>query len=207
MKIKSIEINNYKSFYGKHLIKIDKKNAFIYGENGSGKSSLFYAMKDFIQSSMEAIDLNEVENIFIPLGKKGNCSIKVKLQPRSDGHPNSIQDYELKAAAKNTNSDTTIKDAYTLKSFLTYKNLLDIHHVTKGDEINLFKLLVNGVLKHFKYTLTGGKELGQLWQEVQNLLLRETGIAYNTPAKKRDVDNALDIFNNAFKQLFEYSGL
>lgn len=202
MKIKSIEINNYKSFYGKHLIKIGKKNAFIYGENGSGKSSLFYALKDFVQSSMETIDLNEVENIFLPVSKKGNCSINVKLQPSPGGHPNSVKEYDLKVATKNTNSDAIIKDAYTLKSFLTYKNLLDIHHLKNGDAINLFNLLVNGVLKHFKYTLTGGKELGELWQDVQVLLLRETGIAYNTPAKKRDVDNALDIFNAAFQQLF-----
>lgn len=47
MKIKTIEIKNYKAFYGKHTIKIDGKNVFIYGENGSGKSSLYYALKDF----------------------------------------------------------------------------------------------------------------------------------------------------------------
>lgn len=202
MKIKSIELNNYKSFYGKHLIKIGRKNAFIYGENGSGKSSLFYALIDLVQSSMETIDLNEVENIFLPVGKKGNCSINVKLQPSPGGHPNSVKEYDLKVATKNTNSDAIIKDAYTLKGFLTYKNLLDIHHLKKGDEINLFNLLVNGVLKHFKYTLTGGKELGELWQTVQELLGRETGVAYNIVQKKRDVDSALEIFNDAFKQLF-----
>ena len=29
MKIKSIEINNYKAFYGKHRIAINRKNVFI----------------------------------------------------------------------------------------------------------------------------------------------------------------------------------
>ena len=72
---------------------------------------------------METIDLNEVENIFLPIGKKGNCHINDKLQPSPGGHPNSVKDYELKVTTKNTNSgtDSTIKDAYTLKSFLTYK--------------------------------------------------------------------------------------
>jgi predicted ATPase len=36
MKIEAIEINNYKAFYGKHLIDVKGKNLFIYGENGSG---------------------------------------------------------------------------------------------------------------------------------------------------------------------------
>ena len=80
--------------------------------------------------------------------------------------------------------------------------MLDIHHLKKGDEINLFNLLVNGVLKHFKYTLTGGKELGELWQDVQDILKRETGVAYNGPRKKRDFETALVLFNTAFRQLF-----
>lgn len=207
MKIKTIEINNYKAFYGKHKIAIDKKNVFIYGENGSGKSSLYYALKDFFQSSMEVINLTNVENIFLPVHKKGNCFIKVKFQPKPGELPNTVIDFELKTNSKTTNSatDTTIKDANHLKSFLTYKNLLDIHHLKKDDEIDLFNLLVNGVLKHFKYTLTGGIEFGELWQNVLDLLELQTGTTYNTPQKKRDVDAALLIFNNAFKQLFEPS--
>ncbi|RIJ45493.1 ATP-binding cassette domain-containing protein [Maribellus luteus] len=204
MKIKTIEINNYKAFYGKHKIKINKRNVFIYGENGSGKSSLYYALKDFVQSSMETINLNEVENIFIPGSKQGNCFVNVKLQPRPGGNPTTVQEYKFGMVTTNTNlaTDTTIKDIYHLKSFLTYKSLLDIHHLKKNDEIDLFNLLVNGVLKHFKYALTGGKELGELWNDVKILIAKETDSSYNTPRKKRDVDAALTSFNDAFSQLF-----
>ncbi len=47
MKIETIEINNYKAFYDKYKINVAGKNLFIYGENGSGKSSLYYALKDY----------------------------------------------------------------------------------------------------------------------------------------------------------------
>jgi predicted ATP-binding protein involved in virulence len=40
MKIDRIEIVNYKAFIGTHEILVKGKNLFIYGENGSGKSSL-----------------------------------------------------------------------------------------------------------------------------------------------------------------------
>lgn len=132
-------------------------------------------------------------------------SITVKFQPNRAGEARRVEEYNFTTDTRNTNSssDSTIKDAYHLKSFLTYKNLLDIHHLKKNDEINLFNLLVNGVLKHFKYTLTGGKELGALWKEVQDLIKKETDITYNTPRKKRDVDAALTSFNNAFSQLFK----
>jgi len=81
VRIQSIEITNYKAFYGTQTISVNGKNLFIYGENGSGKSSLYYALKDFFQSSIEDIDLNTLENIFIPRTDKGKISIKVSFRP------------------------------------------------------------------------------------------------------------------------------
>jgi predicted ATPase len=135
MKIKTIEINNYKAFYGEQKINVGGKNLFIYGENGSGKSSLYYALKDFFQSSMEDINLNELENIFIEEDKKGNSYIKVTFNPNSENiHKN--QKFKLTAATKDTDSNTatSIRDANKLKSFLTYKHLLEIHHIQKGSQ-------------------------------------------------------------------------
>ena len=204
MKIKSVEIKNYKAFYGKHTIKIGGKNVFIYGENGSGKSSLYYALKDFFQSSIESIDMAAVDNIFLKDAEKGKNYIKVKFQPNKDGQKR-VAAYELTATGKTTDKagDTSIRDANKLKSFLTYKHLLDIHHIKKDGEIDLFDLLVKGVLKHFKYTLTGGKELGELWGEVETLIAKETGSSYRIDQKRKDVNAALKAFNDAFKQLFK----
>lgn len=91
MKIQKIELTNYKAFLGTHTIKVGGKNVFIYGENGSGKSSLYYAMKDFFQSSSEDIDLEEVENAFVAEDKKGKTAIKITFKPNSTGqhHPKS----------------------------------------------------------------------------------------------------------------------
>ena len=203
MKIKTIEINNYKAFYGEQKINVGGKNLFIYGENGSGKSSLYYALKDFFQSSMEAIDLNNLENIFIEEDKKGNSYINVTFNPNSENEYRN-QKFQLTATTKNTDSatETSIRDANKLKSFLTYKHLLGIHHIQKGSQIDLFNLLVNGVLKHFRYTLTSGKELGELWQTVENNIAKATDHSYNLTQKKKDVNAALKIFNDAFSELF-----
>ena len=81
MKIQSIEITNYKAFLGKHTLNIGGKNVFIYGENGSGKSSLYYALKDFFQSSNESIGFAPLENIFIKEAQRGSGKIEVKLKP------------------------------------------------------------------------------------------------------------------------------
>lgn len=204
MKIQSIDIKNYKAFYGEHTLKLSGKNVFIYGENGSGKSSLYYALKDFFQSSIENIDMEAVENIFLEESEKGDNFIKVKFKPNKDGD-NRAKTYKLTANGKDTDdaSDASIRDANTLKSFLTYKHLLDVHHIKKDGDINLFDLLVKGVLKHFKYTLTNGKELGEMWADIETLIQKETGQQYRIDQKKKDVNTALKEFNEAFSQLFK----
>ena len=53
MRITKIEIKNFRAFYGEYLIDLYKagKNLLVYGENGSGKTSLYQALKFFLESS------------------------------------------------------------------------------------------------------------------------------------------------------------
>lgn len=206
MKIKKVEIKDYKAFYGKYTIEPDGKNLFVYGENGSGKSSFYYALKDFFQSSNETLNYDETENIFLTKSEKGKGFIEITFNPDKDGNSNNKK-YFLKKNSKDTYiaGDTSIRDAIKLKSFLTYKHLLNIHHIEKNNEIDLFDLLLKGVLKHFKsVAVTGSKELGELWTDVENAIDKPTeGHTYNITQKKTDVDKAIADFNNAFKKLFQ----
>ncbi|NTU74181.1 AAA family ATPase, partial [Candidatus Roizmanbacteria bacterium] len=203
MRIQTIEITDYKVFLESEKINVGGKNLFIYGENGSGKSSLYYALKDFFQSSIEDIDLSELENIFISEEKKGGTSVKVTFAMLEQGM-RKTKSYELSALKNDTrtSNDTSIRDANKLKSFLTYKHLLDIHHLKKQHSINLFDLLVKGVLKHFKYSLTFGRELGEIWEEVESIIAKPTGREYPISKKKIEVNAALKVFNEAFGELF-----
>lgn len=204
MKIDRIEITNYKAFMGTHEIRMNGKNLFIYGENGSGKSSLYFALKDFFQASIEDIDLSELENVFVAGDQKGKTAIRIDFKPDYQGN-NTPGHYSFTQTEKHLgdNGDTSIRDANRLKSFLTYKHLLDIHHLKKKDEINLFPLLVNGVLKHFKFALTQGKELGELYTDLERLIKQPTGREFTKIQKKSVVDSALKGFNEAFGELFK----
>jgi len=204
MKIQTIEITNYKAFLGTEPLKIGCKNIFIYGENGSGKSSLYYALKDFFQSSVEAIDFTTLENIFIDEADQGSGKIKVTLKP-DGGRPRDEKHYHASTAGHDHGvaADTLIRDANKLKSFLTYKHLLVIHHLKKGDTINLFDTLVKGVLSHFKYALTNGKELGELWTELNDEVAKPTDRTYPINKKRAAVNTVLKQFNDAFGELFK----
>lgn len=196
MKIKTITINKYKAFRKEEKIPIDEKNVFIYGENGSGKSSFYHALKDFFQSSIEPIDMISLRNYTLSDGLT-DCSVEVEF---TGGVKNILNDL-----TKDTNT-IPITDANRLKSFLTYKHLLGIHNVKISQEIDVFELVVNGVLKHFKSaTITGGVELGVLWNDLNN----EQGKGYGTGKqfyyarqKKASVEIKAGAFNNAINKLF-----
>lgn len=70
MRIIRIEIKNFCAFYNHHIIKLaksgqrGKSNLLIYGENGSGKSSLLLAIKYLLESGINNLNFNNYLNIF-----------------------------------------------------------------------------------------------------------------------------------------------
>jgi len=195
MKINNIIINKYKSFKRAETIPVDGKNLFIYGENGAGKSSFYYALKDFFQSSVEPIPMTNLRNMFLGDGLT-DCSIEVEFE----GGTKNI----LNENTKDTNTPAII-DANRLKSFITYKHLLAVHNIKIDKKINVFDLLINGVLKHFKASFTGGVELGELWNDVVVESKKTTGTGkdfHYKRQKKASVERKALKFNTALNALF-----
>jgi len=196
MKIKNITINKYKSFKKKETIPVEEKNVFIYGENGSGKSSFYYALKDFFQSSIEEIQMSDLRNMFLNDGKT-DCFIEVEFE----GGTKNI----LNEKTKNTENQPII-EANRLKSFITYKHLLEVHNIKIDKKINVFDLLIKGVLKHYKSsTITGDVELGKLWDNVVSETKKTTGVNkdfHYKRQKKASVEKKAIKFNKALNALF-----
>jgi len=196
MKIQNLTINKYKAFQRSEDIAVGGKNVFIYGENGSGKSSVYYALKDFFQSSVENINMANLRNLYLTDGET-DCSIEVEF----DGNAK----FTLNESTKTTNT-ASITDCNRLKSFITYKHLLGVHNVKLKDELNVFNLIINGVLKHFKsQTITGGIELGELWKDVLEESQKSYGKGqafYYARQKKASVEHKAIAFNNALNKLF-----
>ena len=63
IKINRIKISNYKFFYGDFEMEFKGKNVLVYGENGSGKSSIFQAFKYLAKSKFDGI--SKEQNIFL----------------------------------------------------------------------------------------------------------------------------------------------
>ncbi|MBR07894.1 MAG: hypothetical protein CMP48_09415 [Rickettsiales bacterium] len=165
MRITDIHICNYKAFYGDHHISLDKdgKNLMLFGENGSGKSSLYTALLNFFLASVQKVQVDE--NIFIPTSKKGTANIKVTICESADASKKT--EYELtKINGEIVAGDKIdIADANKIKGFFDYRKLLRTHMGHK-DQVDLFDILVNDILNHAVNRFTK-KEIGAEWKAIK----------------------------------------
>ena len=64
-RISKLTLKNFKFFYGSVEIPFDRKNVLLYGENGSGKSSIYWALYTFLQSVFKT-DPAQITKYFDP---------------------------------------------------------------------------------------------------------------------------------------------
>lgn len=197
MRITDIRIKNYRAFYGEHHISLDKdgKNLMLYGENGSGKSSLFTALKDFFLSSTQKLNIVE-ENIFIPDSQKGTASIKLTL--RESAESSSSTDFELTAANKEiiSTDKSLIINANKVKGFFDYRSLLETH-LNHTDSVNIFKILNENILPH-AINRFNNNEIGNDWRAVNHFLRLRKGWRV-----VENLHNSTDTFSKGFKLLIQ----
>ena len=165
MKITKIEIKNFRAFYGTYQIDLHKagKNLLIYGENGSGKTSLYKAIELFLDSSENAaIDFKDYQNIFN--ADKGYIKLHLRTNPASNEHV-----YEWSDDVKET-VDPPIVNASKSKGFLDYKALLHTHYLHyENDTVNVFDLLIENLLANV-INDSSGQSLAEEWQNISEQL-------------------------------------
>lgn len=163
MKIIEIEIKNFRGFYSAHPIKFGRtgKNVLIYGENGSGKSSLFQALKQFLSSHRNGLNFSDYRNIFSDPNQDGYIKLTC----------DNGQSYEWSTSRADTNAPE-ILGGYKFSGFLEYRDILKTHYLTPNENrVNLFDLLVSTLLEDIQNPFTSGSSsitFGQQWSNLKN---------------------------------------
>ena len=185
MRITEIEIKNFKAFYGTYRINLHKagKNLLVYGENGSGKSSLFFALKLFLESGDNPSHRFENDqNIFIA------DAGYIKLCLRADQGAKQYT-YEWSESVRETD-DELIIEASKAMGFLDYKSLLETHYLHhESDTVNVFNLLVETLLANTVSTLTN-RPLADDWAAIQPPFPRR-----NAKSQIATLESRIEIFN------------
>lgn len=166
MKITKITLNNFQAFKYECTIELPKgKNLLLYGENGSGKSSLFQAL-NLCLSPPTAI--GQHKNIFVTTNDN---SVKLeiddgsKLEWGETSHPY---------------TQALIVEASKTKGFLDYGALLETYFVhRKKDSVNIFDLLIKNLLANIQNPIT--KELfGNEWKQIEREVPKRKSSSHTT---------------------------
>lgn len=139
MWITEIRMKNYRAFAEEVVVKIPEgKHLLVYGENGSGKSSLFRGVRGLLRSSSAMFNEVFEKNVFSG-SEDGIVSFITSDEQKYD--------FSLVDQYSNTGGVSDLLLASKIGSFLDYKRLLPIYQ-GGGDEEgkNVFDLIVRSVL-------------------------------------------------------------
>ena len=206
MKIKTLSLTDFRAFPGPHpaTFELDGKNLLVYGENGSGKSSLFHALDGFFSPDQPA-NLVELRNSFSKAGI-GSVRVEVGFDDNTSaawhiGGAVALHSYPITSVigpipkAVHPGHDrplnASVTEAAKFSAVLDYRSLLNTNFKHEDKVINLFQLAVNGFLASY-VDLATNKTIAQLWAAV---LVSKPG--RNTANTTVACFNACSAFNNA----------
>lgn len=196
MKIAKFGIKDFRAFPSPESYEFDLgatgKNLLLYGENGSGKSSLFLAFVEYFNLNPAARPFASFKNKFSGNALRSFVDGSVKLQ-FIDG-----TDLEWPYFGLRPTADPRIADAALRKAFLDYRSLLKTSFVEGPLSSRLFALSVELLLRNVPVTLRGEPErnVGYYWDRV---VARRPPTRYATDI--RYASYAANQFNDAFRAI------
>ena len=158
-KIKEIKIQNFKAFQKEQVFPINGKHVLIYGNNGSGKSSLFWALYTLLQSSIKDDDSvkkyfkkhvasdkgthQTLKNVF--MDENEDSFIKLTTMDTETQHE---ETFTISHDVINTNDDanTLIQELNVASDFINYKLLHNFYRASHKQEVNLWPVFERDIL-------------------------------------------------------------
>jgi AAA15 family ATPase/GTPase len=155
-KIDKIRIKNFKAFLELQEFDLKGKNLLVYGNNGSGKSSLYWALYTFLQSSEKTI---EHVNDYFAVYDENNEETFQSLLNIFSVETESYVEIELQGEQPRRISQGNIIDVQTLmikeankaSDFINYNLLHNFYNSTHKQQLNLWKVFDRDIFPYFAY--------------------------------------------------------
>ena len=151
-KVNKIVFKNFKFFHNeKTTIDIQEKNLLLYGENGSGKSSIYWGLYTLFQSVYK--EKGDVDAYFDIKGKRSLTNsfieegqesfVKLFLSDTGGDEKDSIISFE---EVNTKDEERLVKLFAKYASFINFKSLFNHHNFLHREEIDLFPLFDYDIL-------------------------------------------------------------
>ena len=194
--INRIHICGFKAFPNDFELQLEGKNLLMYGENGSGKSSIYYALHCMFQAPLKP-----------DAGKK-------YFDPASEQHLKNLNN--LDADDKEGYQFTLLGGKHPLPAqingcFVNHQFLFHFFNFRNSQRINLFPVFIKDILPFCKDDNTG-LHIGEMYDEITASIIKKgrhihpdyiSNIEYFNKAVKKVVEDiniyASDRYNESFK--------
>lgn len=188
--IDKVRIHNFKAFYtGSEPDEIDLggKHLLMYGENGSGKSSIYWALYTLFQSETKSTD--DIAKYFTPthdeqllnynyLNQRPDfvVSAEGKITNPTDIGKNAEIEVLLKDSTslkidKDGNHESTankIRDLNRSSDFISHRLLINFYNFRNSSQINLWEVFVRDIFPFLQTNLgAGNNSLGNIYKDIE----------------------------------------
>ena len=196
--INKIHITGFKAFHDDFELELEGKHLLMYGENGSGKSSIYYALHCIFQAPLKSdagkkyFDVTNEQH----LKNIDNLEIDSKIWIDFEGrHP------FIYLIDKNGYNMTLMDGTHPLPAningcFINHQFLFHFFNFRNSQNINLFSVFIKDILPFCKDERTG-YHIGEMYDNITSSIAK----------KGRRIDPAyisnIDYFNNAVKEVVE----
>ena len=161
-RIKTISISGYRAFppYLPTSFEVklgdDGKDLLLYGENGSGKTSLFRAIRELFTDAAGTLNYEERQNAF---AQETDDSVVVEL---TLGTPSEFR-WQVGEVHPKETEGAPFRNFARSCLFLDYRDLLQTNFVHRKGPPDLFQLLVQTILKDLPVP---SKQLAEVYQDM-----------------------------------------
>lgn len=206
MKISCIELQNYKAFQNIERLEINEKNVLVYGNNGSGKTSLAHALQGLIQSSSKTPD--QIREIFDRANEENVVNLYAPSAESSFVRITTNDDicYEYSLTGS-TSGNITLRGANQSCDFINYRLLFRFFNFHDNQEADVYPLFRD---EFFPYWTDSARNQNYSDWYLNLLEEMETLKSKKTRRKTREfkvVEEHIKDFNNEFqRQIINLTG-
>lgn len=206
-KLQKIELENFKFFKEPFEFPLDGKNILLYGENGSGKSSIVWGLYTLMESHKKAVA--DVQKYFDPnndqhlrnrySARNDHSSIRTTFVSVANGNP--PKDYEISDTKISTQTagDDFIRLTTAAFDMFNYRMLSDWIYQKNSRRIDLFGGFEKDIFKYLYFRRAyvrvdgtipaqDGKTAEEWWQYIKSVrlpLTRKGQVNRGTPEYTR----------------------